>query len=136
MERLFKFNAEELSTAIWKALTMGYKFLPHDRVMSMKSELESIRFMTLPDPVLQRIALRQGRDWFHLVRDDWEYEKYSTTVICNQYRGEVEVVDQRSWGPYIDLQIRRRTSSGNIDEFELTLHCIRASGNLRKNESG
>ena len=122
MEYVFKVNAEELSTAIWKALTLGYKFLPHDRVMSVRSELENIRLMALPDPVLQRIALRKGHDWFHLVKDDWEYEKYSTTVIRNQYQGEVEVVDQRSWGPYIDLQVRRRAPSGNIDEFELTLH--------------
>jgi hypothetical protein len=122
MEYLFKVNAEELSTAIWKALVLGYKFLPHDRVISEASELESIRFMTLPDLILQRIALRQGQDWFHLVKDNWDYQEYSTTLIRNQYRGEMEVVDQRSWGPYVDLQVRRRTPSGKTDEFELTLH--------------
>ena len=122
MERVIVISAEELRTAILTALMLDYKFLPHDRVMSVDSELEIIRFMTSPDSVLRRIALRDGQDWFHLVNDDWDYEEYSSSVIRNQYRGEMEFVDQRSWGPYIDFQMRRRTPSGKSKEFELTLH--------------
>lgn len=121
MEYLFRVNAEELNTAVWKALTLGYRFLPHDRVVSVPSELESIHFITLPDVILRRIALRQGHDWFHLVKNSWDYQEYSTTVIHNQYRGEMEVVDQRSWGPYIDFQVRR-VPSRETDEFKLMLH--------------
>ena len=122
MEYICKIGGEKLSTAIGKALALGYKFLPHDRVVSATSESERICFLTLPDPILPRIALRRGRDWFHLVRNNWHYYEYSTTLVLNRYQGEMEVVDQRSWGPYIDFQVRRRTSSGKTDEFELNLH--------------
>lgn len=121
MEYIFKINKNDLVAAIHRSLEIGYEFLPHDRVISEISELETIRFITIDDLILRRIHKRQYQDWFHLVKNDWRYQMFSTTMIQNQYRGNMEVVDQRSWGPYIDFQIRR-TPPEEIDEFELTLH--------------
>jgi hypothetical protein len=121
MEFFIKVNKNELISAIRRALEIGYEFLPHDRIISETSEHETIRFITTDDLILQRIYKRKYQDWFHLVRNDWRCQTFSTTMIHNQYRGDMEIVDQRSWGPYIDLQIRR-TASEEIGECELTLH--------------
>jgi hypothetical protein len=121
MEYFVKVNKNDLVSAIRRALEIGYKFLPHDRIISETSELETIRFIAIDDLILRRIYKRKFQDWFHLARDDWQYQKFSTTMIHNRYQGDMEIVDQRSWGPYIDLQIRR-TASEDSDECELTLH--------------
>ncbi len=122
MERLFSMTKESLTSAVFVALKLGYRFLPHDRIISIDAISENIHFMDDLVSIMNRIVSRDGVDWFHLVKADWQYIPFSCSRVHNEYRGEMEFVDQRSWGPYIDFHVRRLRAQPADSKYEIRVH--------------
>ena len=122
MERNYTLNDENLAATISVALGLNYQFLPHDRVVSINSRFEKLEFSTDLEFILSRIALRDGMDWFHLVKSSWQIVPFSTSRVRNNYRGEMDFVDQRSWGPYVDFQVRKPANQIGQGNSEIQIH--------------
>ena len=122
MERNYSLSESKLVAAVSAALKSGYQFLPHDRVVSINSTFENIKFFDDLESIMNRIMSRNGTDWFHLVKPTWHVRPFSISRVQNDYRGAMDFVDQRSWGPYFDFHVRKVVRHKTNYAYEVRIH--------------
>jgi hypothetical protein len=87
-----------------------YHFLAHDFDPRSSHPWEKEKWISDAHSVLQRLESRGGRDWFHLVQQDWDISPPTSKIVMTQNRGAINFVAQRDWGPYIDIEFRPLTA--------------------------